>query len=38
VALRQVANRLIGILHVCLERDLFYDDLVGWPQGSEIAA
>lgn len=37
-ALRQVANRLVGILHVCLERDVFYDELVAWPQESEVAA
>jgi hypothetical protein len=25
-ALRQVAKRLVGILHVCLERGVMYDD------------
>jgi hypothetical protein len=30
-ALRQLANRLVGILHVCLERDVFYDEVIAWP-------
>jgi transposase len=37
-ALRQLANRLVGILHVCLEREVLYDELVAWPENSEIAA
>jgi hypothetical protein len=37
-ALRQVANRLVGILHFCLQRGVLYDELVAWPQESEIAA
>jgi hypothetical protein len=37
-ALRQLANRLVGILHVCLERRVLYDELVAWPQISELAA
>jgi len=37
-ALRQLANRLVGILHICLERGVLYDELVAWPQESEIAA
>lgn len=37
-ALRQLANRLVGILHVCLERDVLYDELIAWPQESELAA
>jgi len=37
-ALRQVANRLVGIIHVCLERDVPYDELVAWPKESELAA
>jgi transposase len=37
-ALRQVANRLVGILHVCLERGALYDELVAFPQESELAA
>ena len=31
-ALRQLANRLVGILHVCLERGVLYDELVAWPR------
>jgi hypothetical protein len=37
-ALRQVGNRLVGILHVCLERGLLYDELAAWPNESELAA
>jgi len=37
-ALRQVANRLVGILHICLERQHFYDEAVAWPDQSELAA
>jgi transposase len=37
-ALRQLANRLVGILHVCLERQTLYDELVAWPRESELAA
>ena len=37
-ALRQLANRLVGILHVCLERGVLYDELVAWPEDSELAA
>ena len=37
-ALRQVANRLVGILHVCLERRASYDEFVAWPEDSELAA
>jgi transposase len=37
-ALRQLANRLVGILHVCLEREVSYDEIVAWPQQSERAA
>ena len=37
-ALRQLANRLVGILHVCLERGVLYDELMAWPEASEIAA
>jgi hypothetical protein len=37
-ALRQLANRLVGILHVCLERDVLYDEFVAWPESSELAA
>jgi len=37
-ALRQLANRLVGILHVCLERGDLYDEMVAWPVNSELAA
>jgi transposase len=37
-ALRQLANRLVGLLHVCLERDVFYDELAAWPSASVDAA
>jgi transposase len=37
-ALRQLANRLVGILHVCLERSVLYDEFVAWQQESELAA
>jgi len=35
---RQLANRLIGILHTCVERGVLYNPLVAGPQESEIAA
>ena len=37
-ALRQVANRLVGILHVCLERGILYDELIAWRDDSQLAA
>ncbi len=37
-ALRQLANRLVGILHVCLDRGVLYDEMTAWPQDSELAA
>jgi hypothetical protein len=37
-ALRQLANRLVGILHVCLERGVLYDEPVAWSENSELAA
>jgi len=37
-ALRQLANRLVGLLHVCLERDVLYDELAAWPSASADAA
>ena len=36
-ALRQLANRLVGILHGCLEDGMFYDEGIAWPS-SEVAA
>jgi hypothetical protein len=35
---RQLANRLVGILHVCLDRGILYDELVAWPDDSRLAA
>jgi hypothetical protein len=37
-ALRQLANRLVGILHICLERGDLYEELTAWPEDSELAA
>jgi hypothetical protein len=37
-ALRQVANRLVGILHICLERQHLYDEAAAWLQESGLAA
>jgi transposase len=37
-ALRQLANRLVGILHVCLDRNVFYDESIAWPQEADRAA
>ncbi len=37
-ALRQLANRLVGLLHICLERDVLYDELTAWPSASVHAA
>jgi len=37
-ALRQLANRLVGLLHVCLERDVLYDEATAWPSKSGVAA
>lgn len=37
-ALRQVANRWVGILHTCLERNELYDDGRAWGHLEPIAA
>jgi hypothetical protein len=37
-ALRQLANRLVGILHTCLERRELYREQVAWPRAEEVAA
>jgi len=38
-ALRQVANRLVGILHGCLKTGTLYDETTAWPQHTkQIAA
>jgi transposase len=31
MALRQLANRWVGILHTCLERGALYDESLAWP-------
>jgi hypothetical protein len=33
-ALRQLANRLVGILHGCLKTRTLYDEATAWPQHS----
>jgi len=38
-AQRAVANRLVGILHACLEKRVCYDEAIAWPQAVvEVAA
>ena len=37
-AIRQVANRLVGVLHVCLERRVLYDEETAWVSDKDIAA
>jgi hypothetical protein len=37
-ALRQLANRWVGILHTCLERGELYDESLAWPHITEKAA
>jgi len=37
-ALRQLANRLVGILHGCLKTRTCYDEATAWPQHAENAA
>ena len=37
-ALRQLANRLVGILHTCVERDVPYDEMIAWPKDRALAA
>jgi hypothetical protein len=37
-AVRQLANRWVGILHTCLERGCLYDEEIAWPTREEIAA
>jgi transposase len=34
-ALRQLGNRLVGILHGCLKTDTNYDENTAWPQNQE---
>ena len=35
-ALRALGNRLVGILHGCLENGSFYDEQIGWAHRLEI--
>jgi hypothetical protein len=35
---RQPTNRLVGILHTCVEPGVLYNPLVAGPQESEVAA
>jgi transposase len=37
-ALRQLANRLLGILHGCLKTRTHYDEATAWPQHTDNAA
>jgi len=37
-ALRQVANRLVGVLHGCLKTGTLYDEATAWPHHQELAA
>jgi hypothetical protein len=36
-AVRQLANRLVGVLHGCLEANAIYDEQVAWKQRQDIA-
>jgi hypothetical protein len=37
-ALRQLANRWVGILHCCLEQHVKYDEDLAWKHRADIAA
>jgi hypothetical protein len=37
-ALRQLANRLVGILHGCLKTGTFYDETTAWSHHAENVA
>jgi hypothetical protein len=37
-ALRQVANRLVGILHGCLKTGTLYDETTAWTHQAQLAA
>jgi hypothetical protein len=37
-ALRQLADRLVGLLHACLEDSALYDESIAWRQAEESAA
>lgn len=37
-ALRQLANRWVGILHACLEGGAIYDENIAWGHREQVAA
>ena len=37
-ALRQLANRWVGILHGCLDHQCLYDETIAWPTAEPVAA
>jgi hypothetical protein len=37
-AVRQLANRWVGILHACVERGCLYDETIAWKDRTELAA
>jgi hypothetical protein len=37
-ATRQLANRWVGILHCCLDREELYCEEIAWPDRSEFVA
>jgi len=37
-ALRQLANRLVGILHACLENGVLYEETIAWREAQQSAA
>jgi DNA-binding GntR family transcriptional regulator len=36
-ALRQLANRWVGILHACLEQHMVYDENIAWKHRIDLA-
>ena len=38
VAIRQLANRWVGILHTCLQRQCLYDESIAWIKVEQLAA
>jgi hypothetical protein len=37
-AIRQLANRWVGILHACLEHHVPYDETIAWKHRVDLAA
>jgi hypothetical protein len=35
---RQLANRLVGILHACLKDGVLYDETIAWREPESVAA